>query len=336
MKFFAAMFFALFPAWIQTPLRRLFGARVDATARVRFGTILYADEIEIGSHANIGPFALIRARRFVAGAYAEIRPFSLLRATSIIVGSHAHIASTVVVSSELTARSRFALGDHSRLGPFCWIEPGEGIDIGKQTGIGGHTLIFTHAVWADYLNGGQVVYGPVKIEDDVWIAWRSSILANVTIGKNAMIAVGTVVNKSVPPGALAVGVPARILNGVYGRGLSDAERLQRAQRILEEYRAISVKDDPTGRLGGSDRAIAIDDYNDLRRGDILFALNRRLSDEERQSLFARGVSVLDYPSHQGYVVGDGRRADALMEFLRRYGVRFYRSAPGGSSTPTTT
>ena len=57
----------------------------------------------------------------------------------------------------------------------------------------------------------KAIWGNVIIEDYVWIASRVTILPNVHIGKGAVIAAGAVVTKDVPPMAIVVGVPARII-----------------------------------------------------------------------------------------------------------------------------
>jgi acetyltransferase-like isoleucine patch superfamily enzyme len=53
--------------------------------------------------------------------------------------------------------------------------------------------------------------GPVIIENDVWIGEKVSILSNVTIGHNSVIAANAVVTKSVPPYSVVAGVPARVI-----------------------------------------------------------------------------------------------------------------------------
>ena len=50
----------------------------------------------------------------------------------------------------------------------------------------------------------------IKIHDDVWIGARVTILDGVMIGRGAVIGTGAVVAKSIPAGAVAVGVPARV------------------------------------------------------------------------------------------------------------------------------
>lgn len=52
---------------------------------------------------------------------------------------------------------------------------------------------------------------PVVIEDDVFIGMNCLILKGVTLGAGSVIGAGSVVTRDVPPGAVAVGSPARIL-----------------------------------------------------------------------------------------------------------------------------
>ena len=51
----------------------------------------------------------------------------------------------------------------------------------------------------------------VVIQDDVWVGARAMILKGVTIGRGAIVAAGSVVVKVVPPYAIVVGVPARVV-----------------------------------------------------------------------------------------------------------------------------
>ncbi len=53
--------------------------------------------------------------------------------------------------------------------------------------------------------------GPIIIEDEAWLGHGAIILSGVRIGKGAVIGAGAVVTKDVPPGGIAVGVPARVV-----------------------------------------------------------------------------------------------------------------------------
>jgi acetyltransferase-like isoleucine patch superfamily enzyme len=52
--------------------------------------------------------------------------------------------------------------------------------------------------------------GDIVIEDDVWIGTGAKVMDGVHVGRGAIIGAGAVVTRSVPPYAVAVGVPAHI------------------------------------------------------------------------------------------------------------------------------
>jgi maltose O-acetyltransferase len=51
----------------------------------------------------------------------------------------------------------------------------------------------------------------VVIQDDVWVGARAIILRGVVIGRGSIVGAGALVTKSVPPYAIVVGVPARVV-----------------------------------------------------------------------------------------------------------------------------
>jgi len=53
--------------------------------------------------------------------------------------------------------------------------------------------------------------GDIIIEDDVWIGANVVILKNVTLEKGCVIGAGSVVTKSIPAYAIAVGNPAKVI-----------------------------------------------------------------------------------------------------------------------------
>ena len=56
-----------------------------------------------------------------------------------------------------------------------------------------------------------LIYKPITIEDDVWVAGRVNIMAGVTIGKGSVIAAGSVVTHDVPPYSVVAGCPAKVI-----------------------------------------------------------------------------------------------------------------------------
>jgi acetyltransferase-like isoleucine patch superfamily enzyme len=55
----------------------------------------------------------------------------------------------------------------------------------------------------------------IKIGSDVWVGARATILPAVTIGDGAIIGAGAIITHDVPPYAVVVGVPAKILRFRY-------------------------------------------------------------------------------------------------------------------------
>ena len=53
--------------------------------------------------------------------------------------------------------------------------------------------------------------GPIVVGDFAWLGTGVIVLGGVRIGKGAVIGAGAVVTKDVPEGAIAVGVPARVV-----------------------------------------------------------------------------------------------------------------------------
>lgn len=54
--------------------------------------------------------------------------------------------------------------------------------------------------------------GPIVVEDNCFIGINATVLRNVTIGKNSIVAAGAVVTKDVPPNSVVAGTPARVVS----------------------------------------------------------------------------------------------------------------------------
>ena len=87
------------------------------------------------------------------------------------------------------------------------------ITIGNNVQVTKDVSIHTHgggnAVWDRHKDFD--VFGKVAIEDYAYIGAHSQIMPGVTIGRGALVAVGSVVTKSVAPGTVVGGNPARYI-----------------------------------------------------------------------------------------------------------------------------
>jgi acetyltransferase-like isoleucine patch superfamily enzyme len=90
----------------------------------------------------------------------------------------------------------------------------ESVTIGEHCLIGDAVLILD----SDFHNlsaaGRHTLPGlsaPIILEDNVFIGSRVIILKGVTIGKDSVIGAGSVVVRSIPPGVVAAGNPAKVI-----------------------------------------------------------------------------------------------------------------------------
>lgn len=70
----------------------------------------------------------------------------------------------------------------------------------------------SHGLFADVFKDVPATCESIEIGSDVWIAASAVVLGGVKIGHGAVIGAGAVVTKDVPPYAIAVGVPAKVVS----------------------------------------------------------------------------------------------------------------------------
>jgi acetyltransferase-like isoleucine patch superfamily enzyme len=139
----------------------------------------------------------------------------------VIIGEHVQFGKDVVIWNYVVIGDNTRIGDGTRIGSFC--------DIGKNVIIGKNCIIQAHVTISNECKlGDNVFIGPNSsllndkfphsrcltpsiIEDNVVIGGCVTILPNVTISKNSVIAAGSVVTKDVPPETVVKGIPAKLM-----------------------------------------------------------------------------------------------------------------------------
>ncbi len=116
------------------------------------------------------------------------------------------------------------VGDDSSLGINCMLpfdlKVGKNVMMGPEVIIIGENHRFASIDVPMRLQGYQE-YPPVRIEDDVWIGARVTILPGLKIGNGAIIGAGSVVTTDVPSYAICAGNPACVI-GFRGGGSRNA------------------------------------------------------------------------------------------------------------------
>jgi bifunctional UDP-N-acetylglucosamine pyrophosphorylase/glucosamine-1-phosphate N-acetyltransferase len=133
---------------------------------------------EVGSGASVGPYAFLRPGT-VLGADAK-------------VGAYCEVKNTKV-------------GRGSKVPHLSYVGDAE---IGEDANLGAGTITANYDGVKKYRT---------RIGDGVFTGINTNLIAPVTIGDDAYLGAGSVVNKDIPPGKLAVGMPARVIRDAPGR-----------------------------------------------------------------------------------------------------------------------
>lgn len=119
---------------------------------------------------------------------------------------------------EFSSAYNIIFGDHVWIGHNVKFDGRGGISIGSGCIIARDAEIITsnHYFKGDDLReipyDKRFISKPIIIEDNVWTGIRCVILPGVTIGEGAVIGACSVVTKDIPPLAIAVGCPAKVIS----------------------------------------------------------------------------------------------------------------------------
>lgn len=132
------------------------------------------------------------------------------------------------------------MGDYSYCGQLCYFQ---NVTVGKFSSIAaavriGPTMHPTDRPTQHHFTYRRALYGLADHDDHAFFAWRASqrstvghdtwighaaiIMPNRTVGTGAIIGAGAVVTKDIPPYAVAVGVPARVIRQRFSAETAEA------------------------------------------------------------------------------------------------------------------
>jgi len=139
-------------------------------------TNFISPEAKLGKNVRVWNFAYVGAKSIVGD--------------NVKIGSLAHVDYDVRIGSGTKIEGLVYIPPLSRIGKNVFIGP---------------AAVLTN----DPYPPSNKMIG-VTIEDDAVIGARAVIRAGVRVGRGAVVAMGAVVTKDVPPGKVVMGVPARV------------------------------------------------------------------------------------------------------------------------------
>jgi bifunctional UDP-N-acetylglucosamine pyrophosphorylase / glucosamine-1-phosphate N-acetyltransferase len=217
--------------------RRILDAhmREGVTVRDPVSTHIEAS-VEIGRDTVILPGTFLRGTTKI-GSDCVIGPSSDLLDTVVCdgarvehsVGRGAEVGEGAAVGPYAFLRPGTVLGPDAKVGAYCEVKNtrvGRGskvphlsyvgdAEIGEDANLGAGTITANY----DGVNKNRTTIG-----DGVFTGVNTNLIAPVTIGDGAYLGAGSVVNKDIPPGKLAVGMPARVIRDAPGRAKDEDRR----------------------------------------------------------------------------------------------------------------
>lgn len=135
--------------------------------------------------------------------------YAILKSIAVSVGDNVAIFPGV----HLLHPEHLSVGSNVSIQPMVYMECEGGVAIGNDVSIAhGASLLSTEHRYSDRalpIRDQGVVGEPVRIEDNVWIGAKATVLSGVTVQTGCVIGAGAVLSRSTEPNGVYAGVPAR-------------------------------------------------------------------------------------------------------------------------------
>jgi acetyltransferase-like isoleucine patch superfamily enzyme len=156
----------------------------------------------IGDNAVIHSHTVIYAGNvigdnFFTGHAVMIRECNLI-GNEVSIGTHSVIEHHLKIENKVRIHSQTFIPEYSILEEGCWIGP---------------KVTFTNARHPLCPQVKECLKGPI-IKRGAKIGANATLLPGITVGENAVVGAGAVVTNDVPPGAVVIGNPARIIKDI--------------------------------------------------------------------------------------------------------------------------
>jgi len=189
---------------------------------------------KIGKEVFIHPEARIDVDYLEIGDFSKINRGVIITGRKVIIGRAAWLDEGARIGGGRAEVGTIRIGDFFHLGKNAEINTANDVLIGDEVGIGMDSKIFTHGAYLSEIDGFPYQDAPVLIGNRVWIP-NAIVLQGVCIGSNVVIGAMSLVNKSIPNGCFAAGIPAKVIKrNEYPKVLINVEIKKILLRVIEE------------------------------------------------------------------------------------------------------
>jgi acetyltransferase-like isoleucine patch superfamily enzyme len=133
---------------------------------------------------------------------------------SEIIGSKVDTSTTIFIPFHTNFGQHIRIGKNVFINHACSFLDMGGITIEDDVLIGPRVNLITENHPVDPARRKQLDLKSILIKRNAWIGAGATILPGVTVGENAIVAAGAVVNKDVPANTIAGGVPAKFIRTI--------------------------------------------------------------------------------------------------------------------------
>jgi len=225
----------LLPSFLKKIFYRLKGYKIGTNVSIGLGSVIIGKNVHINDNTKIGFLSVIRANEINIERFVRIGSMVYIDTEKVFIDDDACINENVIIAGIKFPDSLLHLGKRTVIMEYSFINPTKPIEIGDDSGIGGHCLLFTHGSWLSQLDGYPVTFAPITIGKNVWLPWRVFIMPGVTIGDNVVIGANSLVTKSVPCNCLIAGSPAKIISDNYPSPITEERRIGIFDNIISNF-----------------------------------------------------------------------------------------------------
>lgn len=153
----------------------------------------------------------VRALWLIAESLVLLNPvvtsYGIKRAVLRLFGARLGARTVIKPGVHVKYPWRLTLGDHVWLGERCWIDNLADVVVGSHVVVSqGAYLCTGNHDWADERMG--LVTGPISLGDGSWVGAFARVGPGVTVGREAVVALGAVLTRNAEPGTVYSGNPA--------------------------------------------------------------------------------------------------------------------------------